>query len=77
MGVSGSGTGNGYPVINIVESIEGQIETGIGVQGIMVSQPEIIGTVSNEDGVGGTKESEETIKTTIVKRNTIKGKVNE
>jgi hypothetical protein len=77
MGVSGSGTGDGYPVINIVESIEGQIETGIGVQAIMASQPEIIGTVSNEDGVGGTKESEETIKTIIVKRNTIKGKVNE
>ena len=76
MGVSGSGTGEGFPVISIVESIEGRIITEAYVKAIIAAKTEIIGKIDNTESVAGKKESQDTIKTTIVKRDTIKGKVN-
>ncbi len=42
MGVSGSGTGDGYPVINIVESIKGKIISEVDVKTIIAIQSDTI-----------------------------------
>ncbi len=44
MGISGSGTGggDGYPVINIVESIKGKIISEVDVKTIIAIQSDII-----------------------------------
>jgi hypothetical protein len=75
MGVSGSGTGTGFPVTTIVESIEGRIITEADVKAIIAIRPEVVGRIDNTESVTGKKESQDTIKTTITKKDTIKGKV--
>jgi hypothetical protein len=74
MGVAGGG-GPGFPVINIVESIEGRIISEVDVKAIIAMEPEVVGKIDNTESVAGKKESQDTIKTTIVERETIKGKV--
>lgn len=75
MGVSGSGVGDGPPVINIVESIEGRIISEVDVKAIIATQAEIIGKIDNTESVTGKKESQDTIKTTVIETDTIKGEV--
>ena len=76
MGVSGSGTGgDGIPVYERVENIEGRIITEADVKAIIAMRPEVIGKIDNTESVAGKKESQDTIKTTITEKDTIKGKV--
>ncbi len=75
MGVSGSGSGDGFPVYERVENIEGKIITEADVKAIIATQSEIVGKIDNIESVTGKKESQDTIKTTIIEKDTIKGKV--